>query len=61
MSWAEVGRHDGALTVFVELRGANYPGSAYSLRYDPKTDRLIGTYFQAVQRQTYDIEFVRMK
>ena len=47
--------------MFVELRDVNYPGSAYNLRYDPKTDRLIGTYFQAVQRQTYDVEFVRMK
>jgi len=25
------------------------------------TDRLKGTYFQAVQRQTFDIEFVRAR
>jgi hypothetical protein len=30
-------------------------------RYDPENDRLKGTYFQAVQRETYDIEFVRTK
>jgi len=61
VSRAEVGRTDGSLTVFVELRDVNYPGSAYNLRYDPKTDRLIGTYFQAVQRQTFDVEFVRAR
>ena len=61
VSRAEVGRTDGSLTVFVELRDVNYPGSAYNLRYDPATDRLTGTYFQAVERQTYDIEFVRIK
>jgi hypothetical protein len=48
-----------AITVFVELRDVNYPGSTYNLIYDPKTDRLIGTYFQAVERITYGIEFVR--
>ena len=61
VSRAEVGRTDGALTVFVELRDVNYPGSAYNLRYDPASDRLKGTYFQAVERQTYDIEFLRIK
>lgn len=58
---AELSRKDGKLTVFVELRDVNYPGSKYNLHYDPKSDRLIGTYFQAVEKQTYDIEFVRVK
>jgi hypothetical protein len=61
VSRAEVGRTDGSLTVFVELRDVNYPGSAYNLRYDPRTDRLLGTYFQAAQPQTYEIEFMRIK
>jgi len=61
VSRAEVGRSNGSLTVLVELRDADYPASPYNLRYDPKTDRLIGTYFQAVQRQTYEVEFMRMK
>ncbi len=30
----------GALTVFVELRDVNYPGSTYTLQYDPVSDRL---------------------
>jgi hypothetical protein len=56
---AKWGRKDGAITVFVELRDVNYPGSTYHLQYDPKSDRLTGTYFQAVEKQTYTIEFVR--
>ncbi len=61
VSRAELKRKNGVLTVFIELRDVNYPGSTYNLRYDPKADRLIGTYFQAVARETYDIEFVRAK
>ncbi len=58
---AALSRKDGWLTIFVELRDVNYPGSTYNLQYDPKTDRLIGTYYQAMQKQTFDIEFVRAK
>jgi len=47
--------------VFVELRAPNYPGSTYTLTYDAQRDQLRGVYFQAVQRQNYDVEFVRMK
>ena len=54
-------RKQGVITVFVELRDVNYPGSKYNLQYDPKTDRLKGTYFQAIQRQTFDVEFMRAK
>jgi len=52
---------ESALTVFVELRDVNYPGSTYTLQYDPASDRLKGTYFQAVAKQTYAIEFRRSK
>ena len=52
---------DGTLTVFVELRDVNYPGSTYTLQYDPASDRLKGAYFQAVEKQTFAIEFVRNK
>ena len=61
VSHAEWRREDGRLLVFVELRDANYPGSTYNLRYEPAQDRLIGAYYQAVQRQTFDVEFVRQK
>jgi hypothetical protein len=58
---AEVRRSKGGIGVFVELRDVNYPGSKYDLRYDPAADRLKGTYYQAVEKQTYDVEFVRMQ
>ena len=58
---AEFSKKDDTLTVFIELRDVNYPGSKYNLKYDPKSDRLIGTYFQAVQGETYDVEFARSK
>jgi hypothetical protein len=52
---------DGRINLFVELRNFNYPGSKYNLQYEPRADRLKGTYFQAVERQTFNIEFVRVK
>ena len=58
---AEFSRKDGALVVYVELRDVNYPGSKYNLKYDPVSDKLIGTYFQAVQGETYSVEFNRSK
>jgi hypothetical protein len=58
---AKWSRKEGKINLFVELRDVNYPGSKYNLRYEPASDRLRGTYFQAVQKQTYNIEFVRAK
>jgi len=61
VSKAELKRRGVALTVFVELRDANYPGSRYSLQYDPRLDKLTGTYFQAVHGETYNVMFSRVK
>jgi uncharacterized protein (DUF2147 family) len=61
VSRAELHRKGGKTTVFVELSDVNYPGSTYNLHYDPKTDRLRGTYFQALQRQLFEVEFERTK
>ena len=58
---AEATRDGSKLNVFVELRAPNYPGSTYTLVYDPKQDQLRGTYFQAALRQSFDVYFVRMK
>ena len=53
---------EGAMTkVFIELRDVNYPGSTYSLAYDPPSDQLFGIYFQAVQQQRFEVVFTRMK
>ena len=58
---AEWRREEGRLLVSVELRDVNYPGSTYNLRYVPDGDRLVGDYYQAVQKRTFDVEFVRQK
>jgi hypothetical protein len=47
--------------VFIELQDAGYPGSTYTLDYDPGNDALTGSYFQAVVKQEFDVVFVRMK
>ncbi len=58
---AKWNREKGVLNLFVELRDINYPGSTYTVQYDPKTGRLKGTYFQAMEKQTYNIEFFRVQ
>jgi len=47
-------------TVFVELRDINYPGSTYTLTYDPRRDVLEGIYYQAMLDQSFDVVFVRL-
>ena len=51
----------GNVEVFLELRDINYPGSNYTLTYDPQRDVLAGSYFQAVQGQTFEVEFIRRR
>ena len=52
---------DGNLLVFVELRDQGYPGSTYTLAYQPDTDRLLGVYFQAAAQQQFEVEFQRIE
>jgi hypothetical protein len=61
VSRAKATRDKTTLRVFVELRAPNYPGSTYTLTYDPKRDELYGVYFQAVQGQSFDVVFVRAR
>jgi len=58
---ADAAREGATVKVFVELRAPGYPGSTYTLTYDPQRDQLAGTYFQAALRQSFDVVFVRMK
>jgi len=57
---AKAQNKDGKLQVFVELNDVGYPGSNYTLNYDPQNDALQGNYFQATMKQNYDIAFMRM-
>jgi hypothetical protein len=61
VSKAQAARDGAILKVFVELRDAGYPGSTYTLTYDPKTDRLGGVYYQAAIGQRFDVVFIRSK
>jgi uncharacterized protein (DUF2147 family) len=58
---AEVTREGDATKVFIELRDVNYPGSTYTLTYDPASDQLKGIYYQAVEKQRFPVAFVRVK
>jgi hypothetical protein len=58
---ADVRPKEGVISLFVELRDVNYPGSTYTLDYDPVSDRLQGVYFQAASGQSFQVAFERMK
>ena len=58
---AEASQNDPVTRVFIELRDVNYPGSTYTLRYEPSTDQLKGIYYQAVERQNFEVVFERIQ
>ena len=49
-----------SVSLFVELRDEHYPGSSYSLTYVKERDALEGSYFHAVQKQSYRVAFMRV-
>jgi len=51
---------DNRIHLSIELRDTNYPGSTYTLIYVNEQDVLTGVYFQAVEKQTYSIKFLRI-
>ncbi len=57
---AEASLDGEQVKVFLELRDVNYPGSTYTLTYDPAGDQLAGAYFQAVEGATFEVSFARM-
>jgi len=58
---AEASRKGATTTVLIELRDVNYPGSTYTLTYDPVSDQLRGIYYQAVERQRFPVALVRVR
>ena len=58
---AEASREGARLRAFFDLRAGGYDGSTYELNYDPASDRLTGTYHQAVMKQKFEVFFVRRK
>lgn len=61
VSKAQATKESGKIKVFVELTDVGYPGSTYTLTYDPKEDVLRGVYYQAAMKQSFDVYFTRMK
>lgn len=59
ISKANVSFKAGEIEVLVELRDKYYPGSYYTLTYDPKTDRLIGVYHHLGLGQAINVFFLR--
>ena len=49
-----------SIFLFIEMRYTNYPGSTYTLVYENEKDVLEGTYFLAVTKQSYNINFSRI-
>ncbi len=58
---AEASRQGTTIRVFIELRGANYSGSTYTLTYEPESDQLAGEYFQALLQQKFEVAFRRLE
>lgn len=54
-------RENGITKLYIVLRDINYPGSTYTLAYDPASDLLQGIYFQAIQQQNFEVAFQRIK
>ena len=61
VSRAEARREGDLVGLFVELNDINYPGSTYTLGYDPGNDQLKGIYFQAMERAQYEVVFIRRR
>jgi hypothetical protein len=61
VSRAEASADGDKARLFIELRGAGYPGSTYELLHDPRGDFLSGVYFQAALGQRFDVVFLRKK
>jgi hypothetical protein len=59
VSKAQASSDGAAMKVFIELSDKNYPGSTYTLAYEPERDQLKGIYYQALQQQSFEVVFVR--
>ncbi|MDM0022445.1 hypothetical protein [Variovorax saccharolyticus] len=58
---AQATQGGGTVRAAFELQAGGYGGSTYTLRYDPASDRLVGEYFQAVAKQTFEVAFSRQR
>ena len=59
VSRSNVSEAGGIIELFIELQDQGYPGSTYTLKYNPEYDAMVGVYFQAVIQQPFDVVFQR--
>ena len=59
ISEARASLEDGKINIFIELKDTYYPGSYYTLSYDPTTDRRVGVYHHLGINQDFDVYFIR--
>lgn len=55
VSRAEVTGVDSGIKLFIELQDVGYPGSTYTLIYNPQKNMMFGLYYQAAMGQNYDV------
>jgi hypothetical protein len=56
---AQVSQDGTTFRIVLELQAGGYAGSTYDLVYEPATNRLKGTFYQAVAKQKFDVYFER--
>lgn len=56
---ARARREAGAVLAHFELQAGGYAGSTYDLRLIADKDRLVGSYYRAVTKQSFEVEFLR--
>jgi hypothetical protein len=61
VSRAEVIGVNAEIKLLIELQDVGYPGSTYTLIYNPQKDMMFGLYYQAAIGQNFDVVFVRTK
>ncbi len=61
VSKAEAITKGGHVIVVVALQDRGYPGTIYTLTYDPNADRLEGVYHHRGLGQQFDVEFSRLR
>lgn len=52
---------DNELKLFVILNDVNYQGSTYEMTYNERSKNLVGTFYQAKVKQSFDVYFTRKK
>jgi len=56
---AQATRDGATVRLFFELQAGHYNGSTYDLTYDAAKNQLVGTYYQAVAKQSFEVQFAR--